>query len=95
MKFPLIVDISLVPENPWEDFISEGGKKSNRTRVVKGILREVILLNISNNSFIPTTLSENAMSVTPKPAEGQGNTNQGQLTETDDAPSLETHVPFH
>lgn len=93
MKFPLIVDISLVPENPWEDLISER-EKSNRTRIVKGILREVILLNISNNSFIPTTLSENAMSVTPKPAEGQGNTNQGQLTETDDAPSLETHVPF-
>ena len=35
------------------------------------------------------------MSVTLKPVEGPGNTNQGQLPETDDAPSLETHVPFH
>ena len=62
---------------------------------VKSILRDVILLNISNNSFIPTTLSVNAMSVTPNPVEGQGNGNEGQLPETDEARSLETHVPFH
>ena len=65
-------------------------EKSNQAKIVKSILREVILLNISNNS-----LSVNAMSLTSKPIEGQGNTNQGQLPYTDDARSLETHVPFH
>lgn len=46
------------------------GEKSDRTKMVESILREIILLNISNNSFTPTTLSVNAMSLTPKPVEG-------------------------
>lgn len=75
-----------------QPLIMEEGESQKKT--LKSILREIILLNISNNCFIPTFLSVYAMPHIPKPVEGQGNINQWQLRYSD-ARSLETHAPFH